>query len=278
MKVVITAAGKGTRLLPFTKEIPKEMMPIFSRYGSKEKIVRPILEVIYEQLYSAGGRNFSIIIDKRKDAIRKYFTMDKKFLNELDKKQKRTILKFYQHLEKSKINWVNQKSQLGFGHAVKLSERYVGKDDFIVHAGDAVIISKNRHPISRLIDIGKNDPEISAVILCKKVKDAKRYGVPEIEKSSKSYDIVKNVVEKPKKPKSDLGILPLYYFKADIFNSLKKIKPGRLNEYQLTDAIQKLIENNKKVVAIKLQKNEYELDVGTVATLKSTQEISYKYG
>ncbi len=278
MKVVITAAGKGTRLLPFTKEIPKEMMPIFSRYGSKEKIVRPILEVIYEQLYSAGGRNFSIIIDKRKDAIRKYFTMDKKFLNELDKKQKRTILKFYQHLEKSKINWVNQKSQLGFGHAVKLSERYVGKDDFIVHAGDAVIISKNRHPISRLVDIGKNDPEISAVILCKKVKDAKRYGVPEIEKSSKSYDIVKNVVEKPKKPKSDLGILPLYYFKADIFNSLKKIKPGRLNEYQLTDAIQKLIENNKKVVAIKLQKNEYELDVGTVATLKSTQEISYKYG
>ena len=278
MKVVITAAGKGTRLLPFTKEIPKEMMPIFSRYGSKEKIVRPILEVIYEQLYSAGGRNFSIIIDKRKDAIRKYFTMDKKFLNELDKKQKRTILKFYQHLEKSKINWVNQKSQLGFGHAVKLSERYVGKDDFIVHAGDAVIISKNRHPISRLIDIGKNDPEISAVILCKKVKDAKRYGVPEIEKSSKSYDIVKNVVEKPKKPKSDLGILPLYYFKDDIFNSLKKIKPGRLNEYQLTDAIQKLIENNKKVVAIKLQKNEYELDVGTVATLKSTQEISYKYG
>jgi len=278
VKVVITAAGKGTRLLPFTKEIPKEMMPIFSRYGSKEKIVRPILEVIYEQLYSAGGRNFSIIIDKRKDAIRKYFTMDKKFLNELDKKQKRTILKFYQHLEKSKINWVNQKSQLGFGHAVKLSERYVGKDDFIVHAGDAVIISKNRHPISRLVDIGKNDPEISAVILCKKVKDAKRYGVPEIEKSSKSYDIVKNVVEKPKKPKSDLGILPLYYFKDDIFNSLKKIKPGRLNEYQLTDAIQKLIENNKKVVAIKLQKNEYELDVGTVATLKSTQEISYKYG
>tara|TARA_B100001540_G_scaffold65616_1_gene58965 strand:- start:4738 stop:5574 length:837 start_codon:yes stop_codon:yes gene_type:complete len=278
VKVVITAAGKGTRLLPFTKEIPKEMMPIFSRYGSKEKIVRPILEVIYEQLYSAGGRNFSIIIDKRKDAIRKYFTMDKKFLNELDKKQKRTILKFYQHLEKSKINWVNQKSQLGFGHAVKISERYVGKDDFIVHAGDAVIISKNRHPISRLIDIGKNDPEISAVILCKKVKDAKRYGVPEIEKSSKSYDIVKNVVEKPKKPKSNLGILPLYYFKDDIFNSLKKIKPGRLNEYQLTDAIQKLIENNKKVVAIKLQKNEYELDVGTVATLKSTQEISYKYG
>tara|TARA_Y100000996_G_scaffold342522_1_gene280046 strand:+ start:764 stop:1600 length:837 start_codon:yes stop_codon:yes gene_type:complete len=278
VKVVITAAGKGTRLLPFTKEIPKEMMPIFSKLNSKEKIVRPILEVIYEQLYSSGGRNFSIIIDKRKDAIKRYFTIDKKFLNELDGKQKRNILKFYQHLDKSKINWINQKKQLGFGHAVKLSEKYIGKDDFIVHAGDAVIISKNKHPISRLINIGKKDPEISAVILCKKVKDAKRYGVPEIEKSSRAYNIVKNVEEKPKKPKSNLGILPLYYFKSDIFDCLNKIKPGRLNEYQLTDAIQKLIENNKKVVAITLQKNEYELDVGTVATLKSTQEISYKYG
>ena len=278
MKVVITAAGKGTRLLPFTKEIPKEMMPIFSRINSKEKTIKPILEIIYEQLYSAGGRNFSIIIDRKKDAIKRYFTIDKKFLNDLDNKQRRNISKFYEHIEKSKINWIYQKKQLGFGDAVKLSEKYVGNEDFLVHAGDAVILSKNRHPILRLIDTVKNDPEVSAVLLCKKVKDPKRYGVPEIETSTRLHHIIKNVEEKPRKAKSNLGILPVYYFKADIFDCLKKIKPGRLNEYQLTDAIQKLIENNKKVVAITLQKNEYELDVGTIATLKSTQEISYKYG
>ena len=185
---------------------------------------------------------------------------------------------FYKRLEKSHLIWTNQTRPLGFGDAVKRTEKYVGNDNFIVHGGDVSIIGKSKHPISRLISTAKKDPEISAVLLCKKVLDSKRYGVPEIGSDKKIYKIVKNVEEKPKKPKSNLGILPIYYFKADIFECLKKIKPGRLNEYQLTDAIQKLIENNKKVVAITLEKNEYEVDVGTVATLKSAQEISFKHG
>jgi len=278
VKIVITAAGKGTRLLPFTKEIPKEMTPVFSKINSKNHTVRPILEIIYEQLYSAGGRDFTIIIDKKKDLIKRYFTMDKKFLKNLDNKQTKNISKFYNHLKNSKVNWVYQKKALGFGDAVRISEKYVKDEDFIVHAGDAYILTNGIHPISKLISTAKKDPEISAVLLCKKVVDSKRYGVPEIGSNKKNYKIVKNVEEKPKKPKSNLGILPIYYFKADIFECLKKIKPGRLNEYQLTDAIQKLIENNKKVVAITLEKNEYEVDVGIVATLKSAQEISFKHG
>ncbi len=278
MKVVITAAGKGTRLLPFSKEIPKEMMPIFSKNNSNERVVKPILEIIYEQLYAMGGRDFSFIIDKNKDAIRKYFSIDKKFLNCLERTKRKEFTKYYNHLEKSKINWIYQRQQLGFGHAVKLSEKYVGKNDFILHAGDAVILSKKKHPIARLIDVAKDDPEISAVLLCKKVRDARRYGVPEIESTKNDIHMIKNVEEKPIKPKSNLGILPVYYFKKEIFSCLKKIKRGKLNEYQLTDAIQKLIENDKKVVTITLQKNEFELDVGTIGTLKSAQEISYKHG
>ena len=278
MKIVITAAGRGTRLLPFTKEIPKEMTPVFSKINSGNLTVRPILEVIYEQLYSAGGRDFTVIIDKKKDLIKRYFTIDKKILKYLDSKQTKNISKFHNHLKNSKINWVYQKKALGFGDAVKISEKYVKDEDFIVHAGDAYILTNGIHPISRLISTAKKDPEICAVLLCKKVIDSKRYGVPEIGSNKKFYKIVKSVEEKPKKPKSKLGILPIYYFKADIFECLKKIKPGRLNEYQLTDAIQKLIENNKKVVAITLEKNEYEVDVGTVATLKSAQEISFKHG
>jgi len=278
VKIVITAAGRGTRLLPFTKEIPKEMTPVFSKINSVNLTVRPILEVIYEQLYSAGGRDFTVIIDKKKDLIKRYFTIDKKILKYLDSKQTKNISKFYNHLKNSKINWVYQKKALGFGDAVKISEKYVKGEDFIVHAGDAYILTNGIHPISRLISTAKKDPDICAVLLCKKVTDSKRYGVPEIGSSKKFYKIVKSVEEKPKKPKSNLGILPIYYFKADIFECLKKIKPGRLNEYQLTDAIQKLIENDKKVVAITLEKNEYEVDVGTVATLKSAQEISFRHG
>ena len=92
--------------------------------------------------------------------------------------------KFYQKLEKSHLIWINQNKPLGFGDAVKRAEKYVGKEDFIVHAGDVTILSNSKHPISRLIDTAKKHPEAKAILLCKKVKDSKRYGVPTIEKLS----------------------------------------------------------------------------------------------
>ena len=139
MKIVITAAGRGTRLLPFTKEIPKEMTPVFSKINSGNLTVRPILEVIYEQLYSAGGRDFTVIIDKKKDLIKRYFTIDKKILKYLDSKQTKNISKFHNHLKNSKINWVYQKKALGFGDAVKISEKYV-KDEVALNDGDEVAL------------------------------------------------------------------------------------------------------------------------------------------
>ena len=121
-----------------------------------------------------------------------------------------------------------------------------------------------------------NVPSEEITKLCKKVKDVKRYGVPTFGNSFGSYWSVKEVEEKPLKPKSNFGILPLYYFKSEIFDSLKKIKRGRGNEYQLTDAIQKLIDDGKNVVAIPLNHNEIEIDVGTVESYRFAQEISYK--
>ena len=87
---------------------------------------------------------------------------------------------------------------------------------------------------------------------------------------------VREVVEKPDKPKSDFGILPLYYFKADIFSSVKKIKAGKGKEFQLTDGIQNLIKEKQKVLAIILNKNEEEIDVGTVESYKKSQEITFR--
>jgi dTDP-glucose pyrophosphorylase len=83
-------------------------------------------------------------------------------------------------------------------------------------------------------------------------------------------------VEKPQKPKSNLGILPLYYFKSDIFSSLKKIKPGKGKEFQLTDAIQNLIDEKEKVLAISLNKNEEEVDVGTVESYRNAQDVTFR--
>ena len=275
-KVVITAAGKGTRLLPFTKEIPKEMMPIFSQSFTKNRVVLPLLQYIYEQLYSMGFRDYCFVVGREKRSIEDHFTPHETYLRELTGVYKKFVANFYNKLDDSHLVWINQNKPLGFGDAVKRTERYIGKEDFIVHAGDVTILSKSRHPIRRLIDTAKNNPDAKAVLICKEVRDFKKYGVPTIRKISDSLFQVDQVIEKPDVPKSNFGILPLYYFRPEIFSSLKKIKRGRGKEFQLTDAIQNLIKEKQKVLAITLDKNEEEIDVGTVESYKNSQCITFR--
>ncbi len=275
-KVVITAAGKGTRLLPFTKEMPKEMMPIFSHTFTKNRVVLPLLQYIYEQLYSMNFRDYCFVVGREKRSIEDHFTPHETYLKELTGDYKKFITSFYKKLYNSHLVWVNQNKPLGFGDAVKCVHRYVGNEDFIVHAGDVTILSKQKHPILRLSEIAKKNPNAKVILLCKKITDFKRYGVPTVEKISKDLFSVKEVIEKPSKPKSNFGILPLYYFRSDIFSSLEKIRPGKGKEFQLTDAIQDLIRDKQQVLAITLNKNEEEIDVGTVESYKDSQSITFR--
>ena len=275
-KVVITAAGKGTRLLPFTKEIPKEMMPIFSGFSTNKKVVVPLLQYVYEQLYSMNFRDYCFIVGREKRSIEDHFTPHESYFRDLSGEYKKIISRFYQKLEKSHLVWINQNRPLGFGDAVKRAEKYVGKEDFIVHAGDVTILSNSKHPILRLIETANKNPDAKVILLCKKIKNSKRYGVPTVSKISKNLFHVKEVVEKPDKPKSEFGILPLYYFKSDIFSSLKKIKLGKGKEFQLTDAIQTIIQEKQKVLAITLEKNEKEVDVGTVESYRNAQDVTFR--
>lgn len=276
IKSVITAAGKGTRLLPITKELPKEMMPIFSRMYGKDRVVIPVLQHIFEHLYVCNLRDYCFVVGREKRSIEDHFTPHESYLREISTKDRFVIESFYNRLENSHLVWVNQNKPRGFGDAVLRTERYVNNDNFVVHAGDVVITGGAKHPISRLIDIANNDPSIEAVLLCKKIKDTKRYGVPKIKTVKKNLFEVEEVEEKPLRPKSNFGLLPIYFFKPSIFTSLKKIKPGKGNEYQLTDAIQKLIEDGHRVVAVPLNHNEIELDVGTVESYKQSLDLSYK--
>ena len=275
-KVVITAAGKGTRLLPFTKEMPKEMMPIFSNVFTNKKVVLPILQYIYEQLYSMNFRDYCFVVGREKRSIEDHFTPHETYLKELSGDYRKFMKKFYEKLENSHLVWINQNRPLGFGDAVKRAERYVGKEDFIVHAGDVAILSNTKHPIARLIETSKKNQDVKAILLCKEVKDFQRYGVPTVTKISSNLFSVNEVIEKPQKPKSNLGILPLYYFKSDIFSSLKKIKLGKGKEFQLTDAIQGLIDKKEKVLAISLNNKEEEVDVGNVNSYKNAQDITFR--
>jgi len=101
---------------------------------------------------------------------------------------------------------------------------------------------KKNHSLKTLIKLGNNSTA-SAILLFRKVSDPKRHGVPTLEKISKERYLVKNVIEKPSKPKSNFGLLPIYLFTPRIFEKLKQIVPGKGNEYQLTDAIQKLVDD-----------------------------------
>ena len=276
-KVVITAAGKGTRMLPFTKEIPKEMMPIFTKIYGNQRTVIPILQYIFEQFYSMKIRDYCFVVGRDKRSIKDHFARQQSHLNELSGNHKKTLSNFYKKLENCHLILVNQNKPLGFGDAVKRSEKFVGDEDFILHAGDVSIISRYKHPILRLIDTAKKNPDASAILVCKKVKDAKRYGILQIKNRTSTVYFVEGVEEKPVRPKSNLGILALYYFKPEIFHSLKKTKRGKNNELQLTDGIQQMINDGKKVLAIPLTNDDIEIDVGTVESYRDAQVSSYKW-
>ena len=276
IKTVLTAAGRGTRLLPFTKEMPKEMMPIFTKIYGNHRSVIPLLQYIFEQFYSIKIRDYCFVVGRDKRSIKDHFAIQQSYLNELSADRKKTMSDFYKKLKNCHLTWINQNKPLGFGDAVKRVEKFVGKQDFILHAGDISIVSRFKHPILRLIDTAKKNPDASAILVCKKVKDTKRYGIIQIKNRTSQVYLVEGVEEKPVRPKSNLGILALYYFKPEIFASLKKTKRGKNNELQLTDGIQHMINDGKKVLAIPLTADDIEIDVGTVESYRDAQISSYK--
>jgi len=260
-KIVVPAAGLGLRLLPITKEIPKEMMPLFLRNKSGEIIVKPLIQILFEKFFNYGIKEYCIIVGRQKRAIEDHFTTDYEFLKNFSKQNsfRKDLEKFYAMLENSKIHWVNQPGPKGFGNAVLYAESFVGNDDFLVSAGDTLIL-KDKDITKKLLTTklkGKND----AMILLQEVSDPRRFGVAVVKKI-KNELMVTNVEEKPKNPKSNLAIVALYRFKPSIFSALKKVKPGR-KELQLTDAIQKLIEVGGKVHGILIKKSNTVIDIGT---------------
>tara|TARA_B100001245_G_scaffold234425_1_gene219940 strand:- start:772 stop:1605 length:834 start_codon:yes stop_codon:yes gene_type:complete len=267
-KIVISAAGLGTRLLPITKEIPKEMMPLFLRDKNSGVVVKPLIQIIFEQFFQQGLREYCIIVGRQKRIIQDHFMIDEEFLKKFEKKSeyKQDLKNFYSMLNKSKIFWAKQSEPKGFGDAVKYSESFVGNDDFLVIAGDT-LIPKGDKVIKKLMNAklkGKND----AILLLKEVPDPRRFGVAVINQT-KNKDIITNVEEKPKNPKSNLSIVALYRFGPSIFKALNEIQSGQ-KELQLTDAIQKLIDWGGNVSAIHLNENDRVIDIGTADSYLET--------
>ena len=272
-KIVIPAGGLGTRLLPITKVMPKEMMPLFLHDKNGETIVKPLIQIIYEKNFKLGLREYCIIVGKQKRTIKDHFTPNQKFLKNFHKNTRfRTDLeKFHSMLNKSKIFWVNQPNPRGFGDAVKHAGSFVGNDDFLVTAGDTLLPTGDKI-IKKLLN-SKLQGENDAIILLKKVSNPKRFGVAVIKEEKHKMKVI-NVEEKPKKPKSNLSIVALYRFRPSIIKALNEIKPNK-TELQLTSGIQKLIDWGGNVSAIILDEKDQVIDIGTADSYLETI-IRYK--
>jgi len=270
-KVVITAGGLGTRLLPMSKELPKEMMPIFLKGINDDIILKPLLQALFEQFYSVGFREFCFVVGRGKRAIEDHFTPDWKYVELLEENGKiafaNELKSFYGMIEKSRIMWVNQPEPRGFGHAVLMAESFVGNDPFFVAAGDTYIASNDF--IMNMIDLFSNK-HLSAVLLLQRVLDPSQYGVAVVDGGR-----VLKVVEKPKEFVSDLAIMPFYIFDPVVMKIIPQLKPGVSNEIQLTDAIQRLIEIGR-VEAVFLSDNILRFDIGTPRTYWEAIKGSYK--
>jgi UTP--glucose-1-phosphate uridylyltransferase len=277
MRAVITAAGLGTRLLPYSKEIPKEMSPIFLGNSMNEPSVKPILQAIFEQLFDFGLRDFIIVVGRGKRSIEDHFTPDNSFLNLLENRGKscKELSDFYAKVNSSNMSFVNQPEPKGFGDAVLRAKPYV-KGVTLVHAGDTYIISKGDEHLKRLAKVFI-DNGAEAAILLQRVEDPRQFGVAVTETMSKDELLIKKVVEKPEKATSKMAIMPIYIFNEKIFEMLEKVKPGKGGEIQLTDGIQLLIDQGHTVVGVELAKDEIRLDIGSPATLIEALQLSLQY-
>ena len=278
-KVIIPAAGLGTRLFPATKEQPKEMLPIFSSTSHGDMMVKPVVQLVFEQLHDAGLREFCYIVGRGKRGIEDHFTPDMNCIKALETMGKNgqasDLEDFYRKLESSTTMWVNQPEAKGFGNAVLMAQPFVQNENCLVHAGDSCIISPKMDYIKKLLEASEWF-NADAAFLVLEIENPKQYGIVEGNEVEPGIIKVNSVVEKPEKPKTNLAIMAMYAFRPIIFKALEETKPGKNGEIQLTDAIQKLIDWDLKVYAVKLSKNYEHLDIGSPERYWQALELSYR--
>jgi UTP--glucose-1-phosphate uridylyltransferase len=223
------------------------------------------------------------VVGRGKRAIEDHFTPDGDYLRRLTTKDKSlaspkaamvsALERFYRRVDEASIMWVNQPVPLGFGHAVLQAKVFAGDEPFFVHAGDAYVYCTDFGHLRRLTLSFKDDTECSLVL--RKVPDPRMYGVA-TGKSSRGLVTIDEVVEKPKAPKSNLAVTPVYLFRHSIFDAIEEAGPGIGGELQLTDGIQTLLQEGKKVVGVELRPDESWIDIGTPATYWEALSVSHR--
>lgn len=229
---MIPVAGLGTRFLPATKTIPKEMLPI---------VDRPTIEYIVEEAIASGIEEIIMVTGRGKGAIEDHFDHVFELEESLAKREQFALLKEVVKSANIDIHYIRQKEPLGLGHAILCARKFVGNEPFAVMLGDDIIRSKV--PVLAQL-IQQFNSVKSSIIGVQEVADAdiEQYGV--IKPAFMHADLfrVESVIEKPKVEQalSNLAIVGRYILTPEIFTFLEKMTVGQHGEIQLTDAIEKL--------------------------------------
>ena len=233
-QAIIPLAGLGTRLLPLTSVMPKELLPINGK---------PNLEYILEECLDAGVKQFIFIISKDKISIKKYFFNDSFYKKIIKKKKDKRIIEEFRKIKKYQkmIKFVYQNEPKGTGDAVLKCEKLIKNKFFLMLLLDDLIIKKN---CTREM-INLHNKTKGSIIATKQVdkKTISRWGILSIKNRKKNYFQINDVIEKPsiKKAPSNYAIIGRYILPINIFDEIKRLKPSQGGEIHITDAIRNLI-------------------------------------
>lgn len=232
-KAVIPAAGLGTRFLPETKAMPKEMLPI---------VDTPTIQLIVEEALESGIEEILIITGKHKRAIEDHFDSNLELEENLKAKGKTELLEIVDKTTKINLHYIRQKSPEGLGHAVLQAKTFVGDEPFVVLLGDDLMVDEVPLTKQLMNDYEKTGSSVVAVMEVPK-EETNKYGVidPSKQITEDMYE-VQGFVEKPnpEEAPSNLAIIGRYLLTPEIFDLLATQSRGAGNEIQLTDAINRL--------------------------------------
>ncbi|MYL36425.1 UTP--glucose-1-phosphate uridylyltransferase GalU [Halobacillus litoralis] len=263
-KAIIPAAGLGTRFLPATKAMPKEMLPI---------VDKPTIQYIVEEAIESGIEDIIIVTGKGKRAIEDHFDKNFELEDNLMQKEKYDLLEKVNATSNVEIHFIRQKEPKGLGHAVWCARKFIGDEPFAVLLGDDIV--RAEQPCLRQL-MDQYEDTLSSVIGVQTVADEEthRYGIIDPQQQEGRRYQVNTFVEKPKQgtAPSNLAIMGRYILNPEIFMFLDKQEKGAGGEVQLTDAIQRLNEI-QRVFAYDFKGKRY--DVGEkLGFVKTTLELA----
>lgn len=236
-KAVIPAAGLGTRFLPATKAIPKEMLPV---------VDKPAIQYVVEEAADAGLQDVLVIIGRNKNALANHFDSVPELEQNLSKKKDDKRLEHVKYAsDLADVHFVRQGEPKGLGHAVSRAQRHVGDEPFAVLLGDDLIDA--RDPLlSRMIEVAEARDTTVVALLEVDPDQIHLYGCVAVEATDED-DVVRitGLVEKPSKEDapSNLAIIGRYVLKPEVFGVLDETAPGKGGEIQLTDALERMAQD-----------------------------------